>query len=51
MRKLLAFFGIGSAMVGALGYTLSQDGGSAAGSSDASVPGVAATLADGDAAS
>lgn len=49
MRKLLAFFGIGSAMVGALGYALSQDGNSA-GTSDGSVPGVAqATFADGEA--
>jgi serine/threonine-protein kinase len=35
VRRLLAYFGIGSALVGALGYTLGQDGGSAPGASDA----------------
>ena len=45
VRRLLAFFGIGSALVGALGYTLSQDGGAAPAGSDATQRGATQTTA------
>jgi serine/threonine-protein kinase len=38
VRRLLAYFGIGSALIGALGYTLSQSGG-ASGTTDAATRG------------
>ena len=41
MRRLLAFFGIGTALVGALGYTLSQDGASTPAGSEAAARGAA----------
>ncbi|MBR7839083.1 serine/threonine protein kinase [Actinospica durhamensis] len=43
VRRLLAFFGIGSALVGALGYTLSQDGGAGPAGSDAAQRGATQT--------